>query len=39
MTTVSYPKWLRWLLRLWIWVILASVAFLGLAVALHYGPF
>ena len=39
MTAVSYPKWLRWLLRLWVWVLLASVGFLALAVALGYGPF
>lgn len=39
MTAVSYPKWLRWLSKLWVGVILVSVAFLGLAVALRYGPF
>ncbi|MDX9955560.1 MAG: hypothetical protein RBT75_15780, partial [Anaerolineae bacterium] len=39
MTVLSYPQWLRWLLRLWVWVLLASVGFLALAVALGYGPF
>jgi hypothetical protein len=36
---VSYPKWIRWTARLWLWVILATIAFLGIAVAIHYGPF
>jgi uncharacterized ion transporter superfamily protein YfcC len=39
LTVVSYPKWLRWTARLWLWVILATVAFLGIAVAINYGPF
>ena len=39
LTVVPYTKWLKWLLRLWFWVILATVAFLVVAVAIHYGPF
>lgn len=39
LTVVSYPKWLRWTAKLWLWVILATVAFLGVAVAIHFGPF
>ncbi len=39
LTVVSYPKWLRWTAKLWLWVILATVAFLGIAVAIHFGPF
>ncbi len=39
LTVVSYPKWIKWLLGLWFWMFLLSLAFLGLAVALHYGPF
>jgi uncharacterized ion transporter superfamily protein YfcC len=39
LTIVSYPKWLRWTAKLWLWVILATVVFLGIAVAIHYGPF
>jgi uncharacterized ion transporter superfamily protein YfcC len=36
---VSYSRWLRWTYKIWIWVILASVVFLWLAVAINYGPF
>ncbi|MCX6068862.1 MAG: AbgT family transporter [Chloroflexi bacterium] len=39
LTVVSYPKWLRWTAKLWLWVILATVAFLGIAVAIGLGPF
>jgi uncharacterized ion transporter superfamily protein YfcC len=39
LTVVSYPKWLRWTAKLWLWVILITVAFLGVAVAIHFGPF
>jgi uncharacterized ion transporter superfamily protein YfcC len=39
LTVVSFPKWIRWTARLWLWVILATVVFLGIAVAIHYGPF
>ncbi len=39
LTVVSYPKWLKWTLPLWGVVILVTVAFLGLGVAIGYGPF
>ncbi len=39
LTVVSYPKWIRWTAKLWLWVILATVAFLGIAVAIHLGLF
>lgn len=39
LTAVAYPKWLRWVLGLWVWVILASLVFLGIAVMMNYGPF
>jgi uncharacterized ion transporter superfamily protein YfcC len=39
LTVVPYHKWLKWVLRLWPWVILATVAFLAVAVAIGYGPF
>jgi uncharacterized ion transporter superfamily protein YfcC len=39
LTVVSYPKWIRWTAKLWLWVILATVVFLGIAVAIHFGPF
>ncbi len=39
LTVVPYPKWLRWVLGLWVWVILATIIFLAFAVATNYGPF
>jgi uncharacterized ion transporter superfamily protein YfcC len=39
LTVVSYPKWLKWLLPLWFWIILLTVGFLAVAVAINYGPF
>jgi uncharacterized ion transporter superfamily protein YfcC len=39
LTTVRYSKWLKWSLPLWLVIIAVTVAFLGLAVAIHYGPF
>jgi uncharacterized ion transporter superfamily protein YfcC len=39
LTVITYPKWFKWVLGLWFWVILVTVAFLGLAVAFNYGPF
>jgi uncharacterized ion transporter superfamily protein YfcC len=39
LSAVSFPKWLRWSLKLWLWVILASVIFLLIGVAIQYGPF
>ncbi|MCL4274273.1 MAG: AbgT family transporter [Anaerolineales bacterium] len=39
LTAVTYPKWLKWVMGLWIWVILASLGFLAIAVMIQYGPF
>ena len=39
LTVVSYPKWVKWILPLWFWIILVTAIFLGLAVILNYGPF
>ena len=39
LTVVSYPKWIRWTAKLWLWVIVATVTFLGIAVAINFGPF
>lgn len=39
LTVVSYPTWIRWTAKLWLWVILATVVFLGIAVAINFGPF
>jgi len=39
LTVVSYPKWLRWTAKLWIWIFAITLFFLWLATAIHYGPF
>lgn len=39
LTVVTFPKWLRWSLPLWIGIAVVAIAFLALAVALHLGPF
>jgi uncharacterized ion transporter superfamily protein YfcC len=39
LTVVPYPKWIRWIMGLWVWIILVTVVFLAAAVALNYGPF
>jgi uncharacterized ion transporter superfamily protein YfcC len=39
LTVVPYYKWVKWLLKLWFWIFLATVAFLGIAVLINYGPF
>jgi uncharacterized ion transporter superfamily protein YfcC len=39
LTIVSYPKWLRWTAKLWLWILGVTIVFLGIAVAIHFGPF
>ncbi|MFC2064491.1 YfcC family protein [Chloroflexota bacterium] len=39
LTVVSYPKWVKWILPLWFWIIIITAIFLVLAVLLNYGPF
>jgi uncharacterized ion transporter superfamily protein YfcC len=39
LTVVSYPKWIRWSLRLWFWIILASLVLIWVGVLIGYGPF
>jgi uncharacterized ion transporter superfamily protein YfcC len=39
LTVVPYYKWVKWLLKLWFWIFLATIAFLGVAVLINYGPF
>ncbi len=39
LTVIPYVKWVKWVLKLWVWVILATILFLALAVAFNYGPF
>ncbi|NPV85194.1 MAG: YfcC family protein [Anaerolineae bacterium] len=39
LTVISYPKWISWSLRLWVWVLLLSIVFLGVGLAVGFGPF
>ena len=39
LTVVAYPKWLRWTLPLWGLILLITLVFLGIGVAIGYGPF
>jgi uncharacterized ion transporter superfamily protein YfcC len=39
LTVVTYPKWLKWSLKLWAYIVPLSILFIGLAVWLHFGPF
>jgi uncharacterized ion transporter superfamily protein YfcC len=39
LTPVSLPKWLRWTAPLWMIVLTIAILFLGVAVAVGYGPF
>ena len=39
LTVVSYPQWLRWTAKLWVWLAIVPIVFLALAVAVGYGPF
>jgi uncharacterized ion transporter superfamily protein YfcC len=39
LTVIPYAKWLKWILKLWVWIILVTVLFLAAAVAFNYGPF
>jgi uncharacterized ion transporter superfamily protein YfcC len=39
LTVVPFNKWFKWILPLWFWIFLATIAFLGLAVLFNYGPF
>jgi len=38
-TVVSYPKWIRWTIPLQILMLILTVFFLFIAVAVHFGPF
>lgn len=38
-TVVSYPRWIRWTIPLQLFAFALSVVFLGIAVAVGYGPF
>ena len=39
LTVVSYSQWMRWTMKLWIWIILATVIFLLIGYWIGYGPF
>ncbi len=39
LTVVSYPKWLKWSYKLWIWILGITFIFLAIGVAIGYGPF
>ena len=39
LTVVSFPKWLKWTYKLWIWVLGITFLTLAIGVAINYGPF
>lgn len=39
LTVVSYPRWMRWTAPLWLGIVIVSLAFLALGVAIGVGPF
>ncbi|MBA4420376.1 MAG: hypothetical protein C0391_04440 [Anaerolinea sp.] len=39
LTVVTYSKWLRWSMKLWLFVVPVTLLFLALAVAIKFGPF
>ncbi len=39
LTVVSYPQWLKWTARLWLGVLAVTIVFLGIGVAIRFGPF
>jgi uncharacterized ion transporter superfamily protein YfcC len=39
LTVISFPKWFRWVLGLWVWIAVATIIFLGIAVLINFGPF
>jgi uncharacterized ion transporter superfamily protein YfcC len=39
LTVVSYPQWLKWTAKLWLGILAVTVVFLGIGVAIHFGPF
>ena len=38
-TVVSYPKWIRWTIAIQAFMLIITVLFLLIAVAIHFGPF
>lgn len=39
LTVIPYPKWVRWIMKLWVMIIPVTIVFLAIAVAINYGPF
>jgi uncharacterized ion transporter superfamily protein YfcC len=39
LTVVSFPQWLKWTAKLWLGVLAVTIVFLGIGVAIHFGPF
>jgi uncharacterized ion transporter superfamily protein YfcC len=39
LTVVSFPVWLKWSMKLWLWVLPVTILFLAFASAIHFGPF
>jgi uncharacterized ion transporter superfamily protein YfcC len=39
LTVVSYPKWMRWTAKMWLWLLGVTLIFLAIGVLIHYGPF
>jgi len=39
LTVIPYPKWVRWVTKLWIMILPVTIIFLAIAVAMNYGPF
>jgi len=39
LTVVSYARWVRWTAVLWLWVLLVTMASLGIGVLIQLGPF
>jgi uncharacterized ion transporter superfamily protein YfcC len=39
LTVISYPKWFKWTMKLWVFILPVTVLFLLLAVGINFGPF
>jgi uncharacterized ion transporter superfamily protein YfcC len=39
LTVVGYPTWIRWTARLWLGILVVTLIFLAIGVAINYGPF
>jgi uncharacterized ion transporter superfamily protein YfcC len=39
LAVISYPKWLKWTAKLWAAILVVTALFIGIGVAINYGPF